>query len=295
MAISDKLLYLAETKELLRDLINSAGGTLTELTPFRDYVAELEEILTPELDIAELLFSNGEGGIWLDPSDLSTMFQDTAMTIPVTADGQIVRRINDKSGNGWYAEGSGGSGPTFRDVDGIRYLEFPNTLLLASSEVAFNNSEDMTVFLGTTKLSDGQLDIILETRNTNNNDGGFLIAGPGSAGQATFFYRSKGTAIATATTNPVFPGPTTRVLTGYSNITAPIVALRIDGVQVASNVTTQGTGTYLDSPIFIGGRQGGTQLYTGHIHQLIVRAAPTDVPTMELVEQYVAKKAGIEL
>lgn len=46
------------------------------------------------------LFSASEPGAWYDPSDLTTMFQDTAGTVPVTAPGQPVARINDKSGRG---------------------------------------------------------------------------------------------------------------------------------------------------------------------------------------------------
>ena len=38
--------------------------------------------------------------LWLDGSDISTLFQDTAATSPVTANGQSVARINDKSGAG---------------------------------------------------------------------------------------------------------------------------------------------------------------------------------------------------
>jgi hypothetical protein len=45
------------------------------------------------------LFANGEQGVWYDPSDFSTMFQDSAGTIPVTAVGQPVGKILDKSGN----------------------------------------------------------------------------------------------------------------------------------------------------------------------------------------------------
>lgn len=45
------------------------------------------------------LFSQAQAGAWYDPSDLSTMFQDTAASVPVTAAGQAVARINDKSGN----------------------------------------------------------------------------------------------------------------------------------------------------------------------------------------------------
>jgi hypothetical protein len=43
------------------------------------------------------LFFYGEEGAWYDPSDLTTMFQDRAGTTPVTADGQTVGLILDKS------------------------------------------------------------------------------------------------------------------------------------------------------------------------------------------------------
>lgn len=49
------------------------------------------------------LFAAGAVGAWYDPSDLTTLFQDAAGTIPVTAAGQPVRRMNDKSGNGFHA------------------------------------------------------------------------------------------------------------------------------------------------------------------------------------------------
>ena len=43
------------------------------------------------------LFAAGEVGAWYDPSDLSTMFQDSNGMTPVTADGQTVGLILDKS------------------------------------------------------------------------------------------------------------------------------------------------------------------------------------------------------
>lgn len=49
------------------------------------------------------LFSAGEQGVWYDPSDLSTLFQDSAGTIPVTALEQPVGRMLDKSGRGNHA------------------------------------------------------------------------------------------------------------------------------------------------------------------------------------------------
>ena len=57
-------------------------------------------VLTP---MGELLFSASEPGAWYDPSDMSTLFQDSAGTTPVTAVEQPVGRILDKSGRGNHA------------------------------------------------------------------------------------------------------------------------------------------------------------------------------------------------
>mgnify|MGYP000210915045 CR=1 FL=1 len=49
------------------------------------------------------MFSRGEPGAWYDPSDMSTLWQDSAGTVPVTAVEQPVGRILDKSGRGNHA------------------------------------------------------------------------------------------------------------------------------------------------------------------------------------------------
>ncbi len=64
------------------------------------------------------MFAAGEPGIWLDPSDLTTLFQDSAGTTPVTAPGDPVSIALDKSQNltmgselitnGDFADGSTG-------------------------------------------------------------------------------------------------------------------------------------------------------------------------------------------
>ena len=46
------------------------------------------------------LFAASEPGGWYDPSDLTTLFQDSAGTTPVTAAGQSVGMVLDKSGRG---------------------------------------------------------------------------------------------------------------------------------------------------------------------------------------------------
>ena len=46
------------------------------------------------------LFQNGEQGAWFDPSDLSTLYQESTGLTPVTEPGQPVGLMLDKSGNG---------------------------------------------------------------------------------------------------------------------------------------------------------------------------------------------------
>jgi hypothetical protein len=54
-------------------------------------------------DFPATLFAENEQGVWYDPSDLSTLFQDELGSVPVTGVEQPVRRILDKSGNGNHA------------------------------------------------------------------------------------------------------------------------------------------------------------------------------------------------
>lgn len=47
------------------------------------------------------LFMGGEKGFWADPSDTSTLFQSSDGTIPVTANGDPIGLVSDKSGNNY--------------------------------------------------------------------------------------------------------------------------------------------------------------------------------------------------
>lgn len=60
------------------------------------------------------LFASQEPGVWLDPSDLTTLFQDSAGTTPVTAAGQSVGLVLDKSGRGHHAtQATAAARPTY--------------------------------------------------------------------------------------------------------------------------------------------------------------------------------------
>lgn len=66
--------------------------------------------------------------LWLDPADLSNMFQDSAGTTPVTATGQPVGLIRDKSGNNRNAsQSTAGFRPILQNDGSRNYLSFDGT------------------------------------------------------------------------------------------------------------------------------------------------------------------------
>lgn len=71
------------------------------------------------------LFTTGLHGAWWDPSDISTLFQDDAGTTPVTASGQTVGRMLDKSGNGNHAiQATASRRPVYTVSGSTAYLAF---------------------------------------------------------------------------------------------------------------------------------------------------------------------------
>jgi len=96
MSIAGKLLYLDETKALLRDAINRAGGGITSETPFRSYAVELDYALWVARGGMRSLFDNGETG---------TLASGLPYFVDVDGEteatwGDPVGLVKDSSGNG---------------------------------------------------------------------------------------------------------------------------------------------------------------------------------------------------
>jgi hypothetical protein len=85
------------------------------------------------------IFANGEQGAWYDPSDRGTLFRDTGGTVPVTADGQRVSRVLDKSGNGHHlVQQLNDNRPYYRSAGAIPCLELAGTSGFISGDLINN-------------------------------------------------------------------------------------------------------------------------------------------------------------
>lgn len=240
------------------------------------------------------LFAAGEQGFWYDSSDFTTMFQDADGTTPVTAVGQSVGRINDKSGRGNHAtQATAASRPTLQqDSTGRYYLSFDGTDDgMVTNSINFTGTNKMTVWAGVRKLSDAAAGVVAELSETaNSNNGSFFLLAPNTA--ETYALRSRGTIVSLATSPATFAAPTTNVLTGICDISGDSAILRIDGAQVASDVADQGTGNYGNYPLYIGRRGGTSNPFNGRIYQLIGRGAATPLAQLVAMERYVNSKTG---
>jgi hypothetical protein len=66
------------------------------------------------------VFAGGAAGVWLDPSDISTGFQDSAGTTPQTASGQPTGKRLDKSGRANHVlQATAGARPEYDLISGI--------------------------------------------------------------------------------------------------------------------------------------------------------------------------------
>ena len=103
------------------------------------------------------MFRFGRQGAWHDPSDLTTLFQDVAGTLPVMADGDPVALMRDKSGNGNHArQVNAAHRPTWRQGGGLSWLEFDGVDdRMQNDPVIFATSNVLTALAGLSYVQGG--------------------------------------------------------------------------------------------------------------------------------------------
>lgn len=220
------------------------------------------------------LFYNGEQGAWYDPSDLSTLFQDSAGTTPVTTVGQSVGKMLDKSGRGNHAlQATAAQKPTYQvDGSGFAYLLFDGVDDNMATNTITPNTDSVQVFAGVRKL--GNLTgVIIESSDVGLGN----VAGTFGLLTATgYLFGSTGTTTAVSTSLD-YLGADTKVLTLVNKISADALVARLNSVPLAVNTADQGVANYLPYPLNIGHRNTLNAIpFFGRIYSLITRFG--DIP-----------------
>jgi hypothetical protein len=240
---------------------------------------------------ASALFAAGEQGFWFDPSDLSSMYQDsTGTTTPAVVDGPV-GYIRDKSGRGNHAtQTTDANRPTLRLASGLYYLEFDGTndsLVTPTITLA----DAVTICAGVNKTSDASARLVLAAA------GGEQIAlfAPSSAA-ANYAFKSFGSAGgAVVPSASSFAAPDTAVLTGQGKISTDVCTLRRNGVQVATTGADQGTGNYAAVAYHLGKRSSSTLFHSGRVYGILMLGRPATAAEITAMEAQMAARSGVTL
>ena len=243
------------------------------------------------------LFAGGEQGFWYDPSDLSTVWQNAARTIPGAVD-QPVGCIDDKSGRGNNATQSTAlSRPILRKSGSLYYLEFDGVDDGLATGTITPDTDKMQIMTGVFKLSDGGKGIIAEHSLTSANAGCFALEGPSAALASDFRYVSGGSLGAAGAAQATgLASPVTKVVTGLGDIAGDSSIIRINGMQAASSVADQGTGNYTAQVTYLGRRGDTTSPFTGNLYAMVCRfGANLTAGQLGQTESWIAAKTGVTL
>ena len=161
-----------------------------------------------------------------------------------------------------------------------------------TNSINFTATDKMAVVAGVTKLSDAASAIVVElSANAVLNAGAFNIQAPATGGNAEYRYGEGGTTFRNALVSG-YSAPTTNVISGIGNVSAPSVAIRVDGVTKTTDTLSQGTGNFGTYPLFIGRRNNSSLPFNGRIYQMVVCGKTLSANELASTEAYVNQKTG---
>lgn len=249
-----------------------------------------------------VMFSAGEQGCWFDPSDLTTLFRDTAGTLPANAHGQKVALMLDKSGNGNHlVQTNVARQPLLQMDDGGRWnLRFDGVddTMITSVYMPFSSSSNLTAISGVEKLSSkrGQL---FETNS--NNRGAFMMTINGADNSDNYRVETRNDAARNLQTPfGSYPAPHKSVFAmitkNYPETTNDTVVLRVNGVEFSLIGPAAAMNTnYVDYTLHLGSRLGGSFFANMRFYGGIIRGAVTDQTLLDEVETWMSNKIGTTL
>ena len=223
--------------------------------------SKLSSEVNPFASLMSILLS-GAAQLIAHPLEYGSMFQDRAGTTPVTAPGQLVGHCLDAGPGGYHATAiSDAARGVFREVDGIRYIEY-NGVNTAYSTPALPAPlvDKAQVFAGQRK--DGASSSNRAIINQNLQDSpSFSLRAPDFLGNNYgLFFRGSGAIQAISSLN-TFPPPHIGVLSGIIDLSGSAV-LRVNGAQIAT-VISNSVVNFGAFPLFLGSFSNNTGFFNG--------------------------------
>lgn len=203
------------------------------------------------------LFSTNEKGLAYNFQDISTMWQDTAGTVPVTTVDQLVARIDDLSGNENHLiqEVEARRPQLKQDAEGF-YLWFDGTKALYSENIVdFNSLVNYTALCRLSKELSSTGCILEASVNMNNNIASFAMFQDSQDIAFTNSGSGYNSAQVQLDADSLFIG----VMKVLEN--PKIKMMRVNGIEkTRTGILNQSSWGLLNHKIYVGAR-GGTSLF----------------------------------
>lgn len=240
------------------------------------------------------VFLGGVKGAWYDPSDFSTLFQDATGLIPVTATGQSVGKMLDKSGNGNHQISALNLPKIQQDTFGNYYIESDGTndIMATVGNVDFTSTDKMSMVVAYRQnaVSGGAGNTIVKCGSIALNAGSFDF---GVYLNAPILYRKGSSTFGargcTGSYNSAVIASATLDLSGTSQATENPI-LRANGLQPALTdygTANSGSGNFGNYPITLFSGQG---FFNGRFYGAVIVAATLTTPQFEGIEKYLSLK-----
>ncbi|WP_166507150.1 LamG domain-containing protein [Frigidibacter mobilis] len=217
------------------------------------------------------------------------------MTVQVTAAGQSVAVMRDKSGNGRHmVQASALSRPTYQTDGVLHWLQFDGVDDSFGAS-AFNwGSDEATLVFGARKTLDTATGVLFESSAASTSSAGALaiFAPPaGALNAGNYDFRTKGTTSSDLRAGG-YPTPNSAVLTGLAKISTDLAKLRVNGVEAASSGSDQGTGAFGAHPIYIGRRNNSIFPFQGRLYGATLFNRVLTAPEILSTEAWISAKTG---
>lgn len=240
------------------------------------------------------LFANGEQGAWYDPSDLTTLYQDSAGTTPVTADGDPVGLMLDKSGNGNPASQATSARRSLYDETSDYIAVTPDGVDDYLSVGQALNHEEFTAIVVCRQAGDNQR--LIDNRGTGikGSQVGWQIKSRLDSGAYILVEDVAGNYIEW-TNLPRFEEPVIITL-AYAPSDELVRVNAVDkGAPLRSGGPMGSILSAIDGNLFTALNNIGAQSFSGDFIGALVINQKLSLSEIEKAEQYLAAKAGIQL
>jgi hypothetical protein len=185
-------------------------------------------------------------------------------------------RTNSATQHGSYQR----VGATAADYDGTGFpkgARFNGVNSWMSGLLDLSASDKVVASVAMRRDSDATTAVVVELgTNSASVAGTFAVFAPSANATAGVGFRAMGSASSLAISAAAPAAPANTILSGVLDMAAPLMALRRDGVQAASDTTTRGAGNLANQTLYVG-RRGGTSLpFNGVIYRIGIRGGLAD-------------------